>query len=65
MEMGTLAREPAVGLIKWLRPKVLKVCSYLEKCAKFKNQTVKKSAGTQKRYAPRNTPGVGTISIKR
>ena len=31
-----------IGLIKWLRPKGLKVCSYVEKCVKFKNQTLKK-----------------------
>ena len=30
-----------IGLIKWLRPKGLKVCSYVEKCAEFKNQTLK------------------------
>ena len=35
-------REPIIGLIKWLRPKGLKVCSYVEKCAEFKNQTLKK-----------------------
>ena len=46
-----------IGLIKWLRPKGLKVCSYVKKCAEFKNQTLKKSAGTQKFYAQRNTPG--------
>ena len=34
-------REPVIGLIKWLRPKGLKVCSYVEKCAEFKNQTCK------------------------
>ena len=45
-----------------LRPKGLKVCSYGEKCAEFKNQTLKKSAGTQKCYAERNTPGVCNIS---
>ena len=32
-----LAREPVIGLIKWLGPKGLKVCSYGEKCAEFKN----------------------------
>ena len=32
----------AIDLIKWLRPKGLKVCSYVEKCAKFKSQTLKK-----------------------
>ena len=35
-----LVREPAIGLIKWLRPKGLKVCSYVEKCAEFKDQTL-------------------------
>ena len=52
----------AIDLIKWLRPKGLKVCSYVEKCAKFKNQTLKKSAGKQKCHVQRNTPGVGNIS---
>ena len=32
-----LVREPVIGLIKWLRPKKLKVCSNVEKCAEFKN----------------------------
>ena len=49
-------------LIKWLRSKDLRVCSYEEKYAEFKNQTLKKSAGTQKCYAQRNTPGVGNFS---
>ena len=40
-----------MGLIKWLRPKGLKVFSYVEKCAELKNQTLKKSVGTQKCYA--------------
>ena len=40
-----VVREPVIGLIKWLRPKALKVCSYIDKCAEFKNQTLKKSAG--------------------
>ena len=31
-----LVREPAIGLIKWLRPKGLKVCYYVEKCAELK-----------------------------
>ena len=35
--------EPAIRLIKWLRPKGLKVCSYVEKYAEFKNQTLKKN----------------------
>ena len=52
-----LFREPVIGLIKWLRPKDLKVYSYVEKCAEFKNQTLKKSAGTH--FAIRNgiSPG--------
>ena len=57
-----VVREPAILLIKWLRPKGLKMCSYVEKYAEFKNQTLKKSAGTQKCYAQRNTPGVGNFS---
>ena len=57
-----LVREPAIRLIKWLRPKGLKVCSYVERCAKFKNQTLKKLAGTQKCYVQRNTSGVGNFS---
>ena len=48
--------------IKWLRPKGLKMCSYVEKCTEFKNQTLKKLAGTKKCYVQRNTPGVGNIS---
>ena len=35
--LGIIVREPAMGLIKWLRPKGLKVSSYVEKCAKFEN----------------------------
>ena len=27
-----IVKEPIIGLIKWLRPKGLKVCSYAEKC---------------------------------
>ena len=37
-----IVREPVIGLIKWLRLKGLKVFSYVEKCAEFKNQTLKK-----------------------
>ena len=36
-----LVREPALLLIKWLRPKGLKVFTYVEKYAEFKNQTLK------------------------
>ena len=49
-------------LIKWLGPKGVKVCSYIEKCAEFKYQTLKKMVGTQKCYAQLNTPGVGNFS---
>ena len=52
-----IVREPAILLIKWLRPNGLKVYSYIEKYAEFKNQTLKKSAGTQNCYARRNTRG--------
>ena len=38
-----IVQEPVIGLIKWLRPKGLKVFSYVEKCAEFKNQTLKKN----------------------
>ena len=60
--MNELVREPVIGLTKWLRPKGLKVCSYAEKCAEFKNQTLKKLAGTQRCYAQWNTPGLCNIS---
>ena len=35
-------REPVIGLIKWLRPKGLKVYSYVEKCADSKIKLLKK-----------------------
>ena len=60
---GVLVREPVIGLTKWLRPKGLKVCSYVGKCAEFKNQTLKKSTGTQKCYAQRNTTGYAISQI--
>ena len=62
MAASIIVQEPVLGLIKWLRPKGLKVCSYVEKCAELKKQTLKKSAGTQKCYAQRNTPGMCNIS---
>ena len=37
-----IVREPAVGLIMWLRPKGLKVYSYVEKYAEFKNRSLEK-----------------------
>ena len=61
-DWSPIVLEPVIGLIKWLRPKGLKVCSYVEKCPEFKNQTLKKSAGTQKCYAQWNAPGVCHIS---
>ena len=57
-----LAREPEIGLIKWLKPKGLKACSYVEKYAEVKIQTLKKSAGTQTGYMQRNAPGVTHIT---
>ena len=37
---SVLVCKPVIGLIKWLRPNGLKVCSYVSKCAEFKNQTL-------------------------
>ena len=37
-----LVWEPVIGLIKWLKPKGLKVYSFVEKSAEFKNKTLKK-----------------------
>ena len=36
----TISPRARNSLIKWLRPKGLKVCSYVEKCAELKNQTL-------------------------
>ena len=47
MSVNKLVREPAILLIKWLRPKGLKMCSYVEKYAEFKllkNRLVHKNA---------------------
>ena len=41
--LGAIVQEQAILLIKWLRPKGLKVCSYVEKYAELKNQTLKKN----------------------
>ena len=60
--MSIVVQEPIIGLIKWLRPKGLKVRSYVEKCAEFKIKLLKQSACTQKCYVQRNTPRVGDIS---
>ena len=55
-------REPAIGLIKWLRPKGLKMCSYVEKCAEFKNQTLTKIGSYSKVLCSTEYPGVGNVS---
>ena len=52
-----LVREPAVLLIKWLRPKVLKVRSYVEKYAEFKNQTLNKFGWYTKMLCTADYPG--------
>ena len=40
--LPVIVRDPVIGLIKWFRPKGMKVCSYAEKCAELKIQTLKK-----------------------
>ena len=45
-----------------LRPKGLKVCSYVEKCAEFKNQTLKKIGWYTKVLCATDAPGVCNIS---
>ena len=57
-----IVREPVIGLIKWLRPNGLTVCSYVDKCALFKNQTLKKSACSQKCYVQWNITAICTLS---
>ena len=52
-----LVQEPVIGLIKWLRPKGLKVCSYVEKCAELKNQTLKKIGWYTKMLCATEYPG--------
>ena len=49
LQYAVIVREPAIGLFKWLRPKSLKVCSYVEnvlnsKIKLLKNRLVHKSA---------------------
>ena len=46
-----------MGLIKWLRPKGLKVSSYIEKCAEFNNQTLKKIGWYTKVLCATEYPG--------
>ena len=55
--INCIVREPEILLIKWLRPKGLKVCSYVEKFAKFKNQTLKKNDWYQKMLCAAEYPG--------
>ena len=57
-----VVREPAILLIKWLRPKGLKVFSYVEKYAEFKNQTLKKIGWYTKMLQAAKYPGVGNFS---
>ena len=52
-----VVREPAILLIKWLGPKGLKVCSYVEKYAEFKNQTLKKISWYTKMLCATEYPG--------
>ena len=55
--MAVIVREPAILFIKWLRPKDLKVFSYEEKYAEFKNQTLKKNRLVHKNAMPTEYPG--------
>ena len=57
-----LVREQAILLIKWLRPKGLKVWSYVEKYAKFRNQTLKKNWLVHKNAMRSGTPPGSAIS---
>ena len=59
---GKIVQEPVIGLIKCLRPKGLKVCSYVEKYAEFKNQTLKKIGWYTKVLCTAEYPGVCNIS---
>ena len=52
-----IVREPAILFIKWLRPKDLKVFSYEEKYAEFKNQTLKKIGWYTKMLCATEYPG--------
>ena len=57
-----IVQEPVIGLIKWLRSKGLKVCSYVEKCAEFKNQNLKKIGWYTKVLCAMEYPRVCNIS---
>ena len=52
-----IIREPAILLIKWLRPKGLKVFSYVGRYAEFKNQTLKKIGWYTKMLCAAEYPG--------
>ena len=55
--MALIVREPAILLIKLLRPKGLKVRFYVEKYANFKNQTLKKISWYTKVLCATEYPG--------
>ena len=57
MNVPRIVREPAILLIKWLRPKGLKVCSNVEKYYEFKNQTLKKISWYTKMLCAAEYPG--------
>ena len=52
-----LVQETAIPFIKWLRPKGLKVCSYVEKYADFKNRNLKKIGWYTKMLCATEYPG--------
>ena len=52
-----LVREPAILLIKWLRPKSSRVWSYVVKYAEFKIQTLKKIGWYTKILCAAEYPG--------
>ena len=60
--LGHIVHGPEIGLIKWLRQKGLKVCSYVEKYVEFKNQTLKKINWYTKVLCAIEYPGVRNIS---
>ena len=60
--ISLIVREPAILLIKWLRPKGLKLCFYVETYAEFKNQTLKKIGWYTKVLWATEYPRVGNFS---
>ena len=56
-----IVREPAILLIKWLRPNGLKVCSYIETYAE-KIKFLKKMSWYTKMLCATVYPGVGNFS---